>query len=162
MEVTPAVRRHLMWDDTVKGYVQDRVYKAKLYTHVQNTGRRAVVVRTDGGWRQPDAVNTARFPLLVIDHWADCTRDSNGDKTGDDAIENAMAVWRATDPLLSRKRNTFWGAFGVDPGLYVIVAEPFAEPVVQTRDESHQGSFLGVKLGECAVVTVSYALTLGS
>lgn len=161
MEVIPAVRRHLMTADPVAGYVQARVYKRKLYEHVNGLGTRAIVVRHDGGWRAPDDINTARYPIVAVDCWADCSRGEDKEILQDDALDNAWAVYNVVDPVLARKRNVFWGAFGVNPGLYVVESSPWQEPLEQTRDESHQGSFHGVKLMESAVVTARYALVVG-
>jgi hypothetical protein len=158
VEVEPAVRRRLLDDLTVRGYVADRVYKHKLDTHVQGTGQRAIVVRTDGGWAQPDEVQTSEFPMLYVDFWADRSRNTAGKATADDAVDNARAVYRAADRLLHARRGERWGAFGSHPGLMVVSSARFSEPVVQTERQSHGGAFLSVKLGDCAVITVRYAL----
>ncbi len=158
MEVEPAVRRLLLDDLTVRGYVADRVYKNKLDTHVDRTGHRAIVLRTDGGWSQPDPVQTGEFPVLYVDFWADRSRNSAGKATADDAVDNARAVYRAADRLLHAKRGVRWGAFATHRGLMVVSSARWNEPIVQTEMRSHGGTWLGVKLGDCAVITVAYAL----
>ncbi|MFE2751565.1 hypothetical protein ACFXGA_06130 [Actinosynnema sp. NPDC059335] len=158
MEVEPAVRRHLLNDQAVRGYVGDRVYKQHLDEHVQGAGKRAIVLRVDGGWSQPDTVQTSEFPLLYIDFWADRSRDSTGRAVADDAMDNARAVYRVTDPLLHARRGERWGSFGTHRGLMVVSSARWSEPIVQTEMRSHGGTFLGVKLGDCAVVTAAYAL----
>jgi len=160
VEVVPAVRRQLLDVDAVRGYVGAKVFKNMLHEHVDGTGGRAVVVRREGGWREMSATNTCRFPVLAVDCWADNTR-VDGLVSKQDALDSAWAVYNVVDVALALKRNVFWGGYGLHPGLFVIESRPWQEPLEQTRTESHQGSFQGVALGECAVVTARYALVTG-
>jgi hypothetical protein len=157
MELVPAARRHLLLPSALTGYVQDRVYKHKLVEHVDQKGTRAAVVRTNGGWAQASRANSTEYPILAIDCWADCTRDAQGDKAAEDAIDNAWAVYRATDLLIHGVKGVPWA------DLIVIDAARWSEPTCQTKDEAHGG--VGalpykVELGESAVVTVQYAMTI--
>lgn len=158
MEILTALRRHLLTQDAVRGYVGSKVDKAKLHDHVDQKGTRAIVVRSNGGWAQPDLTQSSEYPLILIDFWADCSRDRLADRIADDAVDNAMAVYRVVDPLLHRKRNVMWGGQGTDPGLQIVSCIRWSEPITQTRDESHGGVAYGVQLGESAVVTVQYAI----
>lgn len=160
MEIEPAARRLLLNHPAVRGYVQDAIYTHALKTHVDQTGKRALVVRSSGGWAQPERVHTDEFPVLYVDCWADCTRDAAGKRRADDAISNAKALYRVVNPLLHARRGQRWGAYGAHAGLMVVSCVRWSEPVVQTRDMSQGGMAYGVTLGDTAVVTASYALDL--
>jgi len=158
MEVVPAARRRLLAEAGVRGYVQDRVFKHKLLEHVDQKGTRAIVLRTNGGWAEPDRTQSTEYPVLVLDCWADCDRDEHGDKVAENAIDNAWAVFRVADRVLHRVRGEFWGGTN---GLMVIESKRWTEPDYQTKDDAHAGiigGLGGVELGEAAAVTVQYAL----
>ena len=162
MELVPAARRHLQADLTIRGYVSDAVHAWTLHDHVTPHGRRAVVVRTSGGWAQPERRSGGEFPLLYIDCWADVTRTATGEREGDDAITNAWAVYRAVDRVLQGVRDQRWGAVGSQAGLTVVSCERWSEPVPQTAGDTHAGENVAlpyrVPIGEAAVVTTAYAV----
>jgi hypothetical protein len=163
VELPAAARRLLMQQPPVTGYVGSKVYKHKLWTHVDQTGGRAVVVRLAGGWDTPDRVQTSQFPILAVDCWADCSRDQEtGDKLAEDALDNAWAVYRVVDPVLHRVRNALWGSSGADPeGAYVVESSRYQEPYSQTKDEAGTAQLpYAVDMGESAVVTAQYAVHL--
>ena len=162
MELVPATRRHLLDDLTVRGYVQDRVHAWTLHDPICPHGQRAIVVRAAGGWSQPEHRSGGEFPLLYIDSWADCSRTDTGERAGQDAISNAMAVHRAVDRLIQGVRGQRWGAIGAQPGLSIVSVERWAEPVPQTASDSHAGEAAAlpyrVPLQDAAVVTTAYAV----
>jgi hypothetical protein len=160
MELVPAFRRFLLHLDEVRSYVADDwVFADNLKEHVDQTGRRAIVVRDDGGyWAPADTVQTSEYPILALDFWSDCSRDDDGNKKLEDALVNARAMYRAVAPLLHGWRDVTVGAFGTSPGLRVVSSATWGGPVYQTKAESHGGRFLGVQLGESAVVTARFAL----
>jgi hypothetical protein len=158
VEVETAAKRYLEQELTVRGMVADRVYKRKLEEHVDKTGKRALVVRRDGGWTSPDRVQSSEYPVLAVDCWADNSRDAEGLKMGDDAEDNAWALYRVVDPLLHRIRSAWWGTGGSREGLRIIESTRWQEPWCQTKAESHGGVAYSVELGESAVVTARYAV----
>jgi hypothetical protein len=158
VELEVAGKRYLESQLTVRGMVGDKVYKRKLEEHVDQTGKRALVVRRDGGWTGPDRVQSSEFPILVVDCWADVSRSPDGLKLGDDAEDNAWALYRVVDPLLHRVKNAWWGAGGTREGLRVIEVTRWQEPWCQTKNEAHGGVAYSVQLGESAVVTARYAV----
>jgi hypothetical protein len=160
LEVEPAARRRLLTVDTITGYVVDHIYKGTLDTHVEGTGGRAIVLRAEGGWSQPDPVNTQEYPLLYVDCWSDRSRNASGQATVNDARANARAVWRALDPILHARRAERWGAVGSDPGLLVVGCSRWTEPTTLDAASAHRGNWLGIPLGDCAVVTAAYALII--
>lgn len=163
MELPAAARRLLLQQPSVVGYVQSRVFKHQLWDHVDGTGGRAVVVRMSGGWGTPDRTQTSQFPLLGVDCWADCTRDSEGDKVEEDSLDNAWAVYRVVDAVLHQVRNAMWGASGSDQGAYVVESVRYQEPYHQSLSDGGQyglGLPYKVDMGDCAVVTTMYAVHL--
>lgn len=164
MELVPAARRHLQADLTLRGYVSDRVHAWRLHDRVDPYGRRALVVRTAGGWSQPELRSKAEFPLLYIDCWADHTRNPGGDKQAEDNVTNGWAVYRAVDHLLQGVREQRWGPIGTNPGLTIVSCERWTEPVPQTAGDAHGDARSSMSLpypvpvGEAAVVTVAYAI----
>lgn len=160
MEIETAVRRHLLALPSATGYVSQRVYKFSLLDHVQGTQQRAIVVRRSNGWASPDTVQSSEYPILVVDFWADPTRDEDGNKVADDAVDKAYAVFRAVDKDLHAKRDEWWGAGGTNPGLRVISCARWAEPFHMTGQDQHGSGpkFDGVPMGDCGVVVAQYAI----
>jgi hypothetical protein len=163
MEVEAAVRRRLLDDPTVAGYVADRVFTHRLHDGVDldSTGRRAVVVRRVGGWATPDPVTTQEYPLLSVDCYAGNSRDSAGNVAAFDATSGAYAVFRAADAVLhAPERGTWWGAVGSNPGLLVVASQRFAEPFAETSSDLLRGrASTGEELGSATVVVCRYAIT---
>lgn len=160
MEIETATRRHLLTLPSATGYVSGRVYKFSLLDHVQGTQQRAIVVRRSNGWATPDTVQTSEFPILVLDFWADPTRDGEGNKAADDAADKAYAVYRAVDKDLHGVRDEWWGAGGSNPGLRVVSCSRWAEPFHLTSQDQHGSGpkFDGQAVGDCAVVVAQYAI----
>lgn len=91
------------------------IYANQPEATVENTGKCLVVVRTDGGWGANDH-NTARFPTLAVDIWADPTRNPDRSVQKQDASLKAEAVYKAIDKLLHLVNaslpgggSVFWG-----------------------------------------------------
>lgn len=158
MELITAARRWLLTLDDVRGYVDSRVYKYRLEEHVDGTGLRAIVLRYGSGWAARDPINTAEFPTLLVDFWADASRDPDGNMIIDDAISNALAMNRALKPHIHGLRDEWWGAGGTSPGLRIISAHSWGEPIIETARDVHVGAGGDVPKGESAVVTTTYAL----
>ena len=53
--------------------------QSPINVRVENTSRCLIVVNEEGQWTSPNPHNTMRFPRLVVDIWADPTR--NQDRT---------------------------------------------------------------------------------
>lgn len=146
MEVEAAIRRRLLADPGVNGYVAGKVWKYRLPETLDGTGGRAIVVWRDGGWAQPDKVKTSEFPLVNVDCWADHSRDERGAMLSADAEENAWAVYRVVDMVLHGRLGEMWGE------LHVVTSARWGEPfVLGGRDPS-------VKAMQAASVRASYSL----
>lgn len=66
---------------------------------IENTGEVMVVIYTEGGWGANDH-NTARFPVLIVDIWADPTRHSDNSVRRKDADLKIEEVYLAIDKFL--------------------------------------------------------------
>jgi hypothetical protein len=159
VEIEPAYRRALLAVPGVRGIVgSDGVYKRKLYATISGSGKRAIVVRSDGGWATPNQINTPEFPLLTLDFWADHSRRENGEQMADDNAENARAIYRVVDKLIHGVRGRHVGGMGSDPGLYVVTSDRWSEPVLATPDSVKTWPAYNMDLGDAAVLSVQYAL----
>lgn len=147
MEVETGLRKFLLTQQAVTGYVQQRVFKHSLMEPVSGTGHRAVVVRRVGTWQTPHPINTAEFPIVQVECWADADRDLDGNVSIGNAADKALAVQRVIDPLLHAKRDVRWG------GLVVVSSARFTESIITTQDD-----FPALRLGDAAYAATRYAL----
>lgn len=160
MELEPAARRHLLADPTVTGYVGDRVDPHRLKDRVDPHGLRAVVLYRSEPWSETDRYQgaSAEYPTLIVDCWADCTRDGDGEIRHTDRVPNAYALWRAVHRVLHNPpRGQVWGQVGSNPGLLVNTSTLWGGP---SHLEGPDVRRLGITLGDAAVVTASYALNI--
>lgn len=158
MELEPAVRRRLLEDPTIRGYVGDRIYIHRLEDRVDPLGLRAIVLYAGPWWAEADRYTGAgaEYPTLVADHWADCTRTGDGDIARLDRVQNAKAVWRAVHRVLHNPpRGEVWGAVGSNPGLLVNTSTLWFAPSALEGAEVRR---TGTPLQDAAVVPATYAL----
>lgn len=66
-------------------FVNGWIFDSNLMVRQENTQRCAIVVSYGGGWAAPLDGNTAHFPSVVVDIWADPTRNEDNSPTTDDA-----------------------------------------------------------------------------
>lgn len=160
MELEPAVRRKLLADPTITGYVGDRVYLYRLEDRVDPLGLRAIVLAAGPWWAEADRYTGAgaEFPTLLVGCWADCTRNADGEITHLDRVQNAKAVARAVHRVLHNPpRGQVWGEVGSNPGLLVNTSSLWLS---STHLEGKDVHWLGTPLGDAAVQPVTYALNV--
>jgi hypothetical protein len=158
MELESAVRRRLLADATVTGYVGDRVYLHRLEDRVDPVGLRAIVLYAGPWWGESEryVAASAEYPTLVVDCWADCTRTGDGDVARLDRVQNAKAVWRAVHRLLHNPpRGEVWGEVGSNPGLLVNTSTLWFAPSALEGAEVRR---TGTPLQDAAVVSGTYAM----
>ena len=156
MEVEAAVRRVLLGDPTVNGYVVGKVFRNRLEEKVDGTGGRAIVVARNNGWATPDPATSQEYPIVVLKFYADPDRDVySGGVQRSNAEDKALAVYRAADKLLHAKRGVWMGAFGSNRGLMVVTSARASEPVV-VREKDRHGEGSGDPLGDSLYVMVEY------
>lgn len=90
---------------------------------VENSGSVMIVVSEDGGWAGANEYNTARFPRLLIDIWADPTRNPDGSVRKKDAKKKIDAVYKAVDKCLHLVHKSLPGGLSIQWG----TAEQMAE-----------------------------------
>lgn len=108
------------------------LFVRKLQTVVEGSGRAAAVLREEGSWTRPNSHNTAQFPRLSLEIFADSTRDATGAVLRDDAESRARAVWERFQLVLHRVDGftEVWGATVTDPGLRVWGSQLMSRPDV--------------------------------
>lgn len=138
MELETAARKYLLTDDTIRGYVvsgtETRCYKHRLETPVHGSGKIAIVVSRNGGWAQPDEVQTVEFPVLRVDVVADPDRDVDGGIRVMNGEDKAAAVLRVVDRLLQNQRGVMWGG---PNGLLVITCGRWREMAFFSQEDLH-------------------------
>lgn len=115
---------------------------------VETTGRAAAVLSLEGGWTRPNTHNTARFPRLKLEIFADCTR-SGVTIARRDAEARAWAAWESFDRVLHRT-DAFaevWGAQSGDPGCRVWGSQLMSHPDVFDIQDWDGGKRLLVHYG---------------
>jgi hypothetical protein len=148
MEVETAVRKFLLSQSSVTGYVGQRVFKFQLTEPVHATGNRAVVIRRVGQWTPPDPVKTSEYPIVQVECWADPDRDGDGNVLVSNALDKAFAVQRVIDPLLHGRRGVKFS------DLDVVSVQRWSEPIMVTQDDTHGSG----RLGDSAYVLTRYAM----
>jgi len=128
MEIETAARKQLLGKSSVTNLVGGRVWKFKLEEPLEGTGNCAVVVRRGGGWVKPGK-NSQEYPILVVECFADHSRDSAGNPVKDDRDERVMQLVREVDRVLHQvdREHRYWPE-GDESGLYVIGCFRSAEP----------------------------------
>lgn len=129
MEIEAGVRRLLLDDPAVSGYVGTKVWKYRLEDALDGSGGRAIVVSRVGGWTSPNELNTQEFPKLRVELWADQSRNEDGTISVNDGESSAFAMFRVVDPLLHGVRDVRWG------DLFVVGCSRYSEPFVDKSSD---------------------------
>lgn len=97
------------------------LFVRELNAQVEGSGKAAAVLREEGSWTRPNPHNTARFPRLSLEIYADSTRDQGQAVIRNDAEARARAVWEQFQAVLHRVDGfaEVWGAAPGDPGMRV-------------------------------------------
>ena len=103
-----ASRIYLADQPTVKALLgHDDFWDVWLFTEVlppvvEGTQGIAAVLTTSGNWAAPNAHNTARFPRLTIDVYADPERDADNNLTDNDTPQKIEEAFQVFNKLLHR------------------------------------------------------------
>lgn len=160
MELEAAARRWALADATITGYVVQKVYKYRMMESLDGTGGAALVLKRDGGWTQPDSVQTAERPTLIAQCWADADRDGDGFMLTGNAEEKAWALYRAVAARFHGVRGQRWGVTADNPGLMVVSCARWAEPIVSFQGNLHAGDPDKTLIAEGAIVTAKFAVQI--
>jgi hypothetical protein len=119
--VVQAARTHLAAQTALTALLgSDSVYATWIfqwepYVDFEGTSKVGVVLVARGGWTSRAFHNTASFPRLVVQIFADPTRDANRNVISLDARDKAWKVLEALDRSLHRPGgiNELWGTVRV-------------------------------------------------
>lgn len=121
MELETAARKHLLDFDSIRVLVKDRVWKYRPEEALEGTGQAAIVVRRSGNWTKPGR-NSQEYPILVVECYADASRNPNAEMMQDDAEARCYQLAREVDRVLHQLggQHRHWPEDDPDEGLYVI------------------------------------------
>lgn len=156
MNLITASRKHFLSDETIRGFVVEKVYKLSLLEKLDGTGGSAIVTQRGGYWANPDSVKTSMFPVLQVDCYADATRTPQGEIREVDAADKAEALWLAVDRLIHGVRAQVWGGAS---GLRIVTCARFREPDLFSAQDP--GKTTDKDLGDVVYLSGQYAMELG-
>lgn len=90
------------------------LFQEKLYSRVESSGKTACVLKQLNGWTTPNTYNTARFPRLQTQFFADPDRDSkNNVESPLSAKDKIFAAHAVIDLMLHNVsgQSRFWPSF---------------------------------------------------
>jgi hypothetical protein len=86
------------------------VFDTKPFGRIENSQQCSVVVFETGTWSSPNEHNTARFPILTVDIWADPSRGPGGDVLRYDADTKIEAVHDVVKQAFHLMQNSSKGS----------------------------------------------------
>lgn len=126
------------------------LFVRELQVVVEGSGSAAAVIREEGAWARPNGHNTARFPRLSLEIFADSSRDlSTGRVVRRDAEHRARAVWERFDPIFHRVTgfSEIWGSTATDPGMRVWGSQLMSLPDIYDINDWEGGKRLQCHYG---------------
>lgn len=156
MNLLTASRKLYLSDSTVSGFVVKKVFKLSLLEQLDGTGGMAIVVSRLGNWATPDPIQTARFPVLQVDCYADHTRTPQGEIDELDAADKAETLWDAVDKVTHAQRGVVWGGLN---GLRIVSSQRWVEPDLHSK--TNQRASIDKDLGDVVYLSSQYALEVG-
>lgn len=79
------------------------IFQHRPWVKMEGSSSTCCVVTSDGGWAAPNLYNTARFPRLTVNIWADPIRDDTRNVTDPGEVtRRAFAAYKAIDKFLHR------------------------------------------------------------
>ncbi len=86
------------------------IFQSKLYVTVEGSQSVACVLSAGGNWTTPNVYNTAHFPRLRVELFADPDRDGAGNAVSSSTWSKLSAAFDAIDPYLHwMGREQMWG-----------------------------------------------------
>lgn len=125
------------------------LFVRELQVMVEGSGQAAAVLREEGSWARPNSHNTARFPRLSVEVFADSSRNASATIVRRDAEARARAVWERFQSFLHRPYafSEMWGATGTDPGMRVWGSQLMSLPEVYAINDWDGGVRLACHYG---------------
>lgn len=88
------------------GFVNGWIFDSSLSVSLEGKQKAAIVVSYGGGHDTPDPDSAVKFPVVVVDIWADPTRSDDGSVAVHDAKSKVFRVWDAVDAALHIQKRT--------------------------------------------------------
>lgn len=159
LDVALAARRHLASLPAIRAVLGPTgadsegltwLFSSSLAVLVEGSGRAGAVLSIAGAWARPNSHNTARFPRLQLEIFADPSR-SSGNIVRRDAEARAWFAWEPFNLELHRTDGfaETWGALGLDPGLRVWGSTLLSHPDMFDTPDWDGGCRLLVYYGLC-------------
>lgn len=127
------------------------IYANRPEATIENTGSVMIVLTVESGWGA-NQHNTARFPTLIVDIWADPTRNPDKSVRRQDADLKLEAVYKAIDSFLHLVHaaspgggSVIWGTESEvenRTGLRIISSSRDNEPDIRSAIDD-QGALIG-------------------
>lgn len=107
------------------------IFRWRPYVSIEGTGEASIVVSSRAGWSTANRHNTAKFPRLQIEIYADLARNNDLNPAGRTAEDLARQVFEAVDKVLHRvdSNNIQWG--NTDGKLRIHSSVRSQEPTVE-------------------------------
>lgn len=141
MITAPYIGEDDAWD---KGWIFD----SKLRVTLENTQRCAIVINRAGGWATPNEHNNMRFPLIVVDIWADPTRNTDHSVKYDDAEDKANDIFDAVRSVMHTvDRGRSGGGFIYWGDERITSSESLAEPDTTPVKDGNGAYMLRARFG---------------
>jgi hypothetical protein len=123
------------------------LFQRKLPVVVEGSQSCAVVLSPAGSWTAPNSHNTARFPRLQVEIYADPQRDSGRNVTVDDTWPKILAAYEALDRHLhmAGTADVMWDSVRVLRSTRL--DEPDPVPVNDTDGVQRAAIFYALGLG---------------
>jgi len=111
IDIVLATRRHLAEQEDLtallgsgNGY-DTWIFQNRLYVPVEQTGKAALLIRQQGSWSSPNAHNTVRFPMIVIEVYVDPKRDDLRNSVSFNLQPQIDEIFQELDKALHRAKG---------------------------------------------------------
>lgn len=159
LDVALAVRRHLALLSSIRNVLGPTgsdseglvwLFPRDLSVVVEGSAQVAATVSVAGSWARPNPHNTAQFPRLRLDLYADSSR-TLGKIARRDSEARAWFAWAPFNRELHRSDGfaEIWGALGLDPGLRVWGSSLLSHPDTFDTPDWDGGTHLVSYYGLC-------------
>lgn len=130
------------------GWVNGWIFDSSLQVGMENSQRCAIVINYGGGWFPPLEGNTNRFPMVVVDIWADPTRGIDNSVTVDDAKSKCFKIFDEVFKVLHLvNRDTPSGGAIFFDQTRIISSELLGEPDLTKVDDGNGAKMLRCRFG---------------
>lgn len=129
-------------------WVHGWIFDSNLKVRIENSQRCAIVVSYGGGWFPSLESNTVRFPLVVVDIWADPTRKADMSVAVDDAKTKCFDIYDAVFKALHlvNRDTPSGGAIFFDQTM-ITSSESLGDPDLTWVDEGNGARMLRGRFG---------------